>query len=275
MIRGIWELLKQTFSDWSEDRVSRLSASLAFFTLFAMAPLLLLIISIAGLAFEPHEVRGRVVGEIGGLIGEEGARTIEAAVEQADEREAGVLALVISIVMVLVLATGVFVELQDSLNIIFKVKPDPDRALWAVFRTRFLSFGMILGIGFLLMVSLVISMVLAAVSGYFRNLLPGMDWMWMIVHEVVSVGVFTVLFAMIFKVLPDIRIGWKEVFIGAVVTAALFTLGKFLIGLYLGQAAVGEVYGAAGSLVVILLWVYYSAQILFLGAECAAVWIGC
>jgi membrane protein len=259
-------LIRRTIGRWSEDRISRLSAALAFYTLFAIAPMLVIVIAIAGLVFEPHEVRGRVVQEIGHLVGTEGARTIETAVERASDPDAGIMALVVSIAMLLVLSTGLFVEMQDALNKLWGVEPRPDAGYMSLIWSRLLSFGMILAIGFLLMVSLVASAVLSVLSGYFQGLLPGVDWLWLIVHEIVSLAVFTVLFALIFRVLPDARLSWRAIWLGAIVTAVLFTIGKFLIGLYLGRAAVGEVYGAAGSLVVILLWVYYSAQILFTGA---------
>lgn len=263
----VWGLLKDTYTDWSEDRAPRLAAALAYYAVFAIAPLLIILIAIAGLFFGETEVRQSIVSQLGGLIGQNGGQALDALIEGARKPSAGILATVIGVVTLLIAASGLFGQLQDALNTIWEVQPKPDQGIWGTIRSRFLSFGMVLGIGFLLLVSLVISAALSAVGTMAVGDQYGETLLWKVVNFVVSFGVATLLFAMIFKILPDVKINWSDVWIGALVTATLFTLGRFLISLYLGQAAPESTYGAAGSLIAILIWVYYSAQILFLGAE--------
>lgn len=265
--KTIWLMLKQTASDWVEDKAPQLGAALAFYSLLSIAPLLLIAISIAGLVFGEEAARGGIEHQIEDLVGEQGAQAVEDMLAHAKKPGAGILATVTGIATLLFGASGVFGQLQDSLNTIWEVRPKPGGGVWGFLRTRFLSFAMVLGVGFLLLVSLVLSAGLAAIGNYLGDLLPAWGTLVGVLNFVISFLVITLLFALIFKLLPDVKIAWKDVWFGAALTAALFTIGKFLIGLYLGYASVESSYGAAGSLVVFVLWVYYSAQILFFGAE--------
>jgi len=266
-IRTMWDLLKETFAEWNKDKVSRLAAALAYYTIFSLAPLLIIVIAIAGSVFGEEAARGEIVGQIQGLVGKDGAEVIQTAIQNASRPAAGTIASVVSIVVLLFGASGVFAELQDSLNTVWEVQPKPERGLLNIIRSRFLSFSMVLGIGFLLIVSLVVSAALAAVSAYLGNVLPGLVFFWRIVNFALGFVVTTVLFGLIYKVLPDVKITWSDVWIGAAITSLLFSIGRFLLGVYLGNSNFGSTYGAAGSLVILLAWVYYAAQILFLGAE--------
>ncbi|MEH1901936.1 MAG: YihY/virulence factor BrkB family protein [Nostoc sp.] len=266
-LQTIWKLLQETFKEWSEDKASRLAAALAYYTIFSIAPLLIIVIAIAGAVFGEEAARGQIVGQIQGLVGKDGAAFIQTAIQNANKPHTGAIASIISVVVLLVGATGLFTELQDSLNTIWEVKAKPGRGINNIIRLRFLSFAMVIGIGFLLLVSLVISTGLAALVTYFGNILPGVDFLWRIVNFVLSFSITTALFGLIFKVLPDVKITWNDVFIGSVITSFLFSIGRFLLGQYLGNGSFGSTYGAAGSLVVILAWVNYAAQILFFGAE--------
>ncbi|MEH1907259.1 YihY/virulence factor BrkB family protein [Nostoc sp.] len=266
-LQAIWKLLQETFKEWSEDKASRLAAALAYYTIFSIAPLLIIVIAIAGSVFGEEAARGQIVGQIQGLVGKDGAAFIQTAIQNANKPQTGAIASIISVVVLLLGATGLFTELQDSLNTIWEVKPKPGRGVTNIIRLRFLSFAMVIGIGFLLLVSLVISTALAALVTYFSNLIPGVDLLWQILNFIVSFAITTFLFGLIFKVLPDVKIAWSDVLIGAMLTSFLFSIGKFLLGQYLGNGSFGSAYGAAGSLVVILAWVNYAAQILFFGAE--------
>lgn len=265
--RTLVKLLTETFHEWQKDEASRLAASLAYYTSLSLAPLLILAISIAGAVFGEEAARGEIVGQIKGLVGTQGAEAIQTAIENANQPDISNVASLISIVVLLFGASGVFLELQTALNKIWEIKEKPKQGLSNFVRKRLLSFSAVLGIGFLLLVSLVISAVLSGLNSYLSNLLPGIDFLWQLLNFVLSFGIITLLFALMYKYLPDVEIGWRDVTMGAVITSLLFTIGKFALGLYLGQGGVGSVYGAAGSLVIILVWVYYSAQILFFGAE--------
>ena len=263
----IWNLVKETFVSWDEDRAPRLAAALAYYAIFALAPLLIIAIAVAALFFDEAQVRQSILTQLGGLIGHNGQIAIEAMIDGARKPETGMIATAIGVVTLLVAAGGLFGQLQDALNTIWEVQPKPGRGVWGMVRDRFFSFSMVLGTGFLLLISLLLSAGLAAMGQWVGGEAYGQTLMWQIINFVVSFGVTSLLFAMIFKVLPDAKVQWRDVWIGAVVTAALFSLGRFLIGLYLGQAAPESTYGAAGSLVALLIWIYYSTQILFLGAE--------
>ncbi len=254
-----------TFREWLRDHAAQQGAALAFYSVLSLGPLLLIVISVAGIFFGQEAASGHIFAQIQGLIGEEGAETIQIILANSRSESKGFWATLAGFVTLLIASTGVFGQLQDTLNSIWKVPPKKGYSFWRIIRKRFLSFALILAIGFLLLISLVVSAALAAFSDYFTGLIPEM--MMQGVNFMLSFAVTTVLFAMMFKILPDADIGWHEVWIGAVLTAALFSIGKFLIGLYLGHSALSSTYGAAGSLVVILIWIYYSAQILFLGAE--------
>jgi membrane protein len=265
-LTGVWTLLKEAVSEWSEDKAPRLGAALAYYTIFSVAPLLIIVIGVAGFVFGWEAAQGQIVGQLQGLLGEEGGKAIQAMIQSASEKKTtGVFATLFGLITLLFGASGVFGELQDALNTIWGVKPKPGRGIFGVIRQRFLSFGMVAVIAFLLLVSLAVSAALAAVGTFMEGVLP--TEILHVTNFIVSFAVITVLFAMIYKVLPDATIAWNDVWIGAGVTALLFTIGKFAIGLYLGKSSVASAYGAAGSLVIILVWIYYSAQILFLGAE--------
>jgi membrane protein len=225
------------------------------------------VIAIAGLVFGHDAAQNRIVSTLQGVVGPEGARAIQSLIQQASRPSSGILAALLGIVTLLIGAGGVVGQLHDSLNTIWGVEPKPGRGLWGLLRDRFLSFGMVLGIGFLLLVSLVVSAGLAALIQVMGGMLPGGAVVWHGVELLVSFGLITVLFALIYKVLPDVHLAWRDVWIGAAMTSLLFTLGKLLLGLYLGRKGVTSAYGAAGSLVLVLLWVYYSALIVFFGAE--------
>ncbi len=264
---SVWSLLKDTFISWDEDRAPRLAAALAYYTIFALAPLLIIVIAIAALFFDEMQVRTSILEQLGGLIGSSGRQAIEAMIDGARQPTTGAIATSIGVVTLLVAAGGLFGQLQDALNTIWEVQPKPGRGIWGMIKDRFFSFAMVLGTGFLLLVSLLVSTGLAATGKLVAGEAYGQTLMWRGISFVAAFGVTTLLFALIFKVLPDAKVRWKDVWIGAVVTAGLFSLGRFLISWYLGQAATESTYGAAGSLVALLIWIYYSTQILFLGAE--------
>jgi len=260
VIRRIWKLLQETVKEWNDDKASQMAAALAYYTVFSLAPLLVLVIAIAGFFFGRDAARNGIVEQIQGLIGVQGAEFVQIALDNANQpnSNAGLIASVISIAVLIFGASGVFVQLQDSLNAIWNVDPNATAGMKKQVRKRLLSFGGILGVGFLLLVSLVISAALAAINNFASGLLPGFDALWQILNFVVSFGVTTVLFALIYKYLPDIEIAWRDVFTGAAITSILFSIGKYIIGLYLGNSSFGSAYGAAGSLIILLAWIYYS-----------------
>ena len=266
MAKGVLALLREVYAEWQKDNALSLGAALAYYTIFSMAPLLVLVIAIAGLVFGAAAAEGQIVGQIADLVGAAPAKTIEGMIARASGAKAGIVATVVSLVTMALGASGVFGQLQQSLNIIWEAPP-PRGGLRGQLRRRAAAFGMILGIGFLLLVSLVLSAALAAVHDLLARDLPLLGRMLPLINFLISFTVITALFAMIYKILPDVRLHWRDVWLGASVTALLFTVGKALIAFYLGRAGVTSVYGAAGSFVLVLLWVYYSAQILFLGAE--------
>ena len=270
----VWQLFKRTYTKWNADHAQGLGAALSYYTVFSLAPLLLIVIAIAGLVFGQEAAQGQIMGQIEGLVGEESAKAIQSMIEEARKPTAGILATVIATVMLLVGATGVFAQLQESLNIIWQVQEKPGEGLWKLLKDRFISLMAVLGTGFLLLISLVISAGLSAVGATLEHLLPGPEFLLQIINFFVSFAVVTLLFAMIYKLLPDTPIRWGDVWIGASITSLLFTIGKFFIGLYLGKSDVGLAYGTAGSLVVILIWVYYASQIFLFGAEFTAVYAG-
>ena len=263
----IVELLKETFHEWQEDKASRLAAALAYYTAFSIAPLIIIAIAIAAVVFGEEAARGGIDDQLRGLIGQQGATAVQEMIKNSSKPAEGTIATIISVVLLLFGASGVFGQLQDSLNTIWEVAPKPGRGIMGFIKDRFLSFAMVLGIGFLLLVSLLLSAILAALSNFLGGMMPSLSVLWGILNFLISFGVITVLFALIYRVLPDAKIAWGDVWTGAIITALLFTIGKSLIGLYLGNSSVGSTYGAAGSFVVFLLWVNYSAQILFFGAE--------
>jgi len=252
---------------WWDDDVLRLGASLAYYTLFAIAPVLVVATAIAGMVFGAEAVRGEVVGQLEQLIGHEGARAVESLLEGAIQRRSGIVATVVGSVAFVIAATGAFLELQAALNTIWRVKPNPGINLRAFAFDRLRSFGLVVATGFLLMVSLAVTAALAAVGGWLSARSPSIPIIWSAVTVLVSLIVTTALFALLYRVLPDVHLRWRDVTMGAFVTAVLFTVGQQFIGLYLGQSGVASSYGATGSVMILLLWVYYSCQILLLGAE--------
>ncbi len=266
-VKSIWDLLKQTASSWSEINAPRLGAALAFYTMLSIAPLLVVSIGIAGLLFGHDAARNQIAGQISTLVGYQGAQTIQSLLQSAARPATGIVATVVGMFFLLFGASGVFGELRDSMNLVWGVKPATSAGLTGMIKYRFVSFAMVLGIGFLLLVSLAFSALIAAAGTILGGYLPVPEAVLYVGNILLSFGAITILFALLYKVVPDVQIEWRDVWIGAAVTAALFSIGKFLIGLYLGKASVGSAYGAAGSLVVFLVWVYYSAQIFFMGAE--------
>jgi membrane protein len=261
-------LARTAANGWIEDRAPSMGAALSYYTIFSVAPLLLIVISLAGIFLGDEAARGAIVAQIGGMVGKDGAEAIETLVQNVSKPGKGAVGTVVGVLLLLVGATTVFAELQDDLNRIWKapnVKP-PDGG-WGWLRARVLSIGMILAIGFLLLVSLVASAAIATVGDWFAGLAGAREVLAQGVNMVVSFAIVTALFALIYRYLPQVHIRWHDVWIGAAVTAALFTVGKWLIGLYIGKSAVASGFGAAGSLAVLLIWIYYSAQIFLLGAE--------
>lgn len=267
-------LIRETITEWNRHNVSRLAAALAYYTVFSLAPLVIISIAIAGAVFGENAARGEIVRQIEGLIGRAGAETVETIIQNTSEVSSNRLVAIAGLVTLIIGATAVFGLLQDAMNIIWSVPQqasDPNRRWWwglvLIARKRFISFLMLLGAGFLLLVSLVISAVLALISNFVGSHVPGFDFLTQSLNFIASLAVVTLLLAMIYKIVPDTPVAWGDVSLGAGLTALLFTLGKLVIGLYLGNSGVASPYGAAGSVIVILIWVYYSAQILFLGAE--------
>jgi membrane protein len=265
--RDLYRLLKRTISEYVEHSAFQLAAALAYYALFSIAPLLLIAISIVGLVFGPDAARAGVMQQIQGLVGETGAKGIDQMLQGVQDAQTNKLAGLIGVVVLLFGASGVFGQLKQALNSIWEVTAPKGGLVVSYVKERFLSFAMVLAIGFLLLVSLLVSSALSAVSAYMTGLLPGSEGMWQGMNFIVSSGIITVLFAMIFKFIPDTEIRWRDVWIGALLTALLFSLGKTLIGLYLGRSAISSAYGAAGSLVVVLVWIYYSSLLVLLGAE--------
>lgn len=260
-------LARDTLRDFFDDKAPRLGAAISYYTLFSLAPLLVIALAIAGLFFGAEASQGRLTGTLEGLLGPQGAEAVEGMIERANRPGTGLVAALLGVLALLFGASGVFGQLQAALDTVWDVKRKKGRGVMGFVKDRFFSFAMVVGVGFLLLVSLVVSAALSAVGDVLRAGLPGGELLWQVVNLVVSLGVTALLFALLFKVVPDVEVSWRDVLVGGLFTAVLFTVGKLLIGLYLGRGSVGSVYGAAGSLVIVLLWVYYSAQIFFLGAE--------
>lgn len=266
--KQFFELAKCSYKAWSDDYASSMGAAIAFYTVFSIAPLLIIIIAIAGALWGEDAVRGEVINQLGGLVGSEGAESIQALIRSADKPTHGIVATVISVVILLVGATRVFSELQSALDRIWEVPAVQHTAgWWRMLRARLMSMGLVLGLGFLLLVSLVISAGLAAFGGWTTGLFPGWEVVLQGLNALTSLAISTVLFAFIFKYMPQASIAWRDVWIGAIVTAVLFEIGKVLIGLYVGKSSAVSSLTAAGSFVVVLIWVYYAAQVFLLGAE--------
>jgi membrane protein len=264
--QSIKQLMRQTVGKWEDINASRLGAALSYYTMLSTAPLLILSIAVAGMVFGEKAARGQIVYQIQNLVGYQGGQAIQTMLENAHKPGAGLVAGLFGVLTLLFGASGVFIELRDSMNLIWGVHAKKSSGWRGMIRERFTSFAMVFGIGFLLMVSLLASAAIAAAGTFFGSFLPVSAVLLSVVNAVISFCGVTLAFALLYKVVPDARIEWRDVWIGALVTAALFSVGKLVIGLYLGTAGLGSAYGAAGSLVVFLVWVYYSAQIFFLGA---------
>lgn len=264
------EMLKTAFDEWQKQKVPRMAAAIAFYAIFSVAPILVIAIAVSGLVFGKQAVQGQLMDQMKGMFGTNGAEIVQYMISKVSKFSSNVIAAVVGGLILIIGATGVFVEMQDDLNTIWEVKPKPAKiqiAILETIRTRLFSFGLILAIGFLLIISLVINVFLEGLGNYFLHFSRELTGLLNLANHLGSFVIFTLLFALIFKHLPDVIIPWKDIFAGAILTAALFSIGKALIGLYLGQSSVTSEYGAAGSLVIVLLWFNYTSQILFFGAE--------
>ena len=263
-----WQLVKSAVQAWIDDHAPSMGAALAYYTVFSLAPLLLIVIGIAGLVFGADAVRGEIFGQVRGLMGDAAAQGVESLLASVSEPAQGLTATVVGAVVLLIGATTVFGELQDALDRIWRAPARHDAGgLWRLLRARLLSFGMIFGIAFLLMVSLVIGAATAALGKWWGGVFGGWEVLAQGVNAVLSFALTTGVFAFIYKLMPRVKVHWHDVWLGAVVTALLFTAGKTLIGLYIGKTGVASAFGAAGAIVVVLVWVYYSAQVFLMGAE--------
>ncbi|MDP3620090.1 MAG: YihY/virulence factor BrkB family protein [Ramlibacter sp.] len=263
-----WGLVKKAVVAWIDDFAPSMGAAISYYTVFSLAPLLVIVIALAGAIFGREAVTGQITGQLAGLIGAEGAKLVQGLVASASDTDRGLVAGAISSIVLLIGATTVFAELQSALDRIWHVpEREKPHGLWAIVRARVLSFGLILGLAFMLMVSLAVGAATAALGTWVGAMMPGSAVLLYILNLVISLAFSTVLFAMIFKLMPTVPVAWRDVWIGAAVTAALFEVGKLFIGLYIGRSGITESFQAAGSLVVLLAWVYYAAQIFLLGAE--------
>ena len=267
--RNLWGLFTTTFNEWLEDKAPTLGAALAYYTVFSLAPLILVLLAIIGMIFrkDPTGVWDKITEQMGYFLDPSGVQVVQDIAKTASKPSASWWATVIGISLALFGASGVFGQLQDSLNTIWGVKAKPGAAVWDYIRIRILSFAMVAGVCFLLLVTLTIEAVLKGLSGYLESSLPGGAAMAFVIYLVVDLGLVVLLFAGMFKYLPDVEVRWQDVWVGSAMTALLFLIGKWALGLYLGSGAAGSAYGAASSLVTLLLWIYYSSQILLFGAE--------
>ena len=264
---NLWSTICRTFSAWNDHEAQRLAAALAFYTILSLAPLVILVIAVVALAFGHSSAQDRIISQVQWMIGTDGANAIRTMIDHSQEPASSIPALIIGVITLLFGASGVVGELRSALNKIWDVKPASSSGLAGLIKERFFSFGMVLATGFLLLVSLVLSAALAVLGKFFGGTLPMPELVLSAISFIVSFAGISVLFALIFKYVPETTIAWKNVGIGAVATAFFFTIGKSLIGLYLGKAGVASAYGAAGSLIVVVVWVYYSSMIFFFGAE--------
>lgn len=265
--KNLWSLLREAFLSWMAEEAPGAGAALAFYSILSLSPLVILVVSIVGLAFGNSAAQDQIIGQVEGLVGKQGGETIRAMIEHAQKPAGGSVASFIGLITLLFGASGVFGELQAALNKMWDVEAKSIGGIWATIRKRLLSFGLVLSVGFLMLVSLVMSAALAAVGKFYGGLLPLPEFILSGIHFVVSLAGTAFLFGLIFKYVPDAEVSWRDVWFGAITTAVLFTLGKYLIGLYIGKAAVGSAYGAAGSFVVVIVWIYYSSMIFLFGAE--------
>jgi membrane protein len=266
--RETWEIIRESVAAWSDDYAPSMGAAIAYYTLFSIAPLLIIAIAVAGFFFGEEAARGEIFSQIRGLLGENGASAVQGLVKSASEPARGTLAIALGVIATVIGATAVFGELQSAMDRIWRV-PRARKAggILGLIRGRLLAFGMVLGVAFLMLVSLVVSAAITALGALWSSVFGGWELALQIINTVVSLVVFTVVFAMIYRFLPRASVSWRDVWTGAAITAILFVIGKYLIGLYIGSAGVASGFGAAGALIALLMWVYYSAQIFLLGAE--------
>lgn len=266
--KELWKLVKLAAQSWVADAAPSMGAALAYYTVFSLAPLLLIVISIAGLVFGAEAARGEIFGQLRSLMGADAAQAIESLLVSVNKPAQSILATITGVVVLLIGATSVFGELQDALDRIWRAPAKPTSSgLWALIRSRLLSFGMIFGLAFLLMVSLVISAAMAALGTWWGGLLGGWEVLAEVINATAAFSLTTAIFAFIYKFMPRVKVAWRDVWLGAIVTALLFTVGKTLIGLYIGRSSASSAFGAAGSFIVVLIWVYYSSQVFLMGAE--------
>ncbi len=264
----LWSMTRETVTSWLADFAPSMGAGIAYYTVFSIGPLLIIVITIAGVFFGEDAASGYIYAQLSDLLGTPGAEAVRGMVEHAGNTTEGIIAPIVGLLLLLIGATTVFAELQNALDRIWKAPAvKKTSGLWALLRSRVLSLGLVVSIGFLLLVSLVVSAALAALGKWWSGLLGDVQWLLHTLDFCVSLGAVSIMFALMYKILPRVKIGWHDVWIGAFATALLFTIGKFLVGFYIGKSRVGSGFGAAGSLVVVLVWVYYSAQIFLLGAE--------
>lgn len=264
-MKSLLSLLRETLRQWDAHRVPKMGAALSFYTVFSLAPLAILVLSLVSLAVEREAARAEIVGQFRRFVGDEGAQVMEMILNRTAAQSAGILGTLIGFGVLLIGASGVFGELQDSLNQIWGVS-SKRHPVFILVRERVFSFAMVFVMGFLMLVSFLFSAAIAATGGWLHSRFPGLDGAWAFGNAVISLVVIALLFALIYRMVPDTRITWRDVWLGAVIAAVLFELGKFLLGFYFGRSAIASSYGAAGSLIIILVWVFYSAQILFFGA---------
>jgi membrane protein len=267
MTNRIVTLFKDTGLEWYEDEAPRKAASLAYYTLLSTAPLVVFSISLVGLLYGEEAARGQISEQIAGVVGPQAATAIQSVARNAHQSDSGAMSNIVGFLVLLFGASGVFGELQTALNSIWGVKPKPGRGWKGLLRDRFLSFTMVIGVAFILLVSLLLSAAVSALGSYLSNALPGGEGMWQIINFLLSLAVISGVFTLMFKVIPDAEIRWRDAWVGSLVTAVLFTIGKSLVGLYLGKSSFASSYGAAGSIVALVVWVYYASQIVFVGAE--------
>ena len=265
--KALTPLLKQSFTDWNDDNAPRLGAALAFYTILSISPLVILVVALVSLIFDRSKAQAHLLSQVQALVGPDGKAAVQGMLQSGQKAGSGALSATIGVVTLLFGASGVFGELRSALNLIWEVKPEVSAGWRGMLRERFFSLGMVVSVGFVLMVSLLASAGLSAMTKFFSGLLPIPSPVLATFDFLVSVAGIAVLFALIFRYVPETRVEWRDVRLGAMATALLFTIGKSLLGLYLGKASPGSAYGAAGSLVVMVIWVYYSAQIFFFGAE--------
>jgi membrane protein len=261
--KTLFQILQATFASWNRHEAPRLGAALAFYTILSLSPLVIIVLALAGLVFSRSTAQGHILSQVQGMIGPDGGKAVESMLANAQRPAAGILGTIVGLLSLLFGASGVFTELRSALNLIWEVTPEKTSGVVGLLRERFFSFGMVLSIGFLLLVSLVVSAVLAAIGKFFGGLLPVPSPVVAVLNFFLSYLGVAVLFGLIFRLVPEAKVRWRNVWLGALVTALFFSIGKTLIGLYLGKSSVGSAYGAAGSVIVVIVWVYYSAQIFF------------